>query len=152
MADDIVDILCDAWRRVRERLRDKPDEVAQRLRRGRELWRKRPPRAWCLAIRASDTRITPMTAACVPERAAYPREAMAPHLRTMYERHRVTLDVELLRALCAVVRIHEWGEPWAEVAQRVGRKEAGLIVARVKGKLATRFHPPTGGRGGNPRV
>src|SRR5688500_6534786 len=118
MDDDIVDILCVAWRRVRDGLRGKPDEVRRRLKRGREVWKKRPPRAWCLAVRASDTRINPVTARCEPEWAAYPRECMPGEKRTKYERHRVTLDVELLRELCRPVRIHEWGEPLAEVARR----------------------------------
>jgi hypothetical protein len=148
MADEITDILITAWRRVRETLRHKPKQVCRRLQRGRAAWRKRPPRARSVPIRAADTRITPMTARCVPEHAAYPREAMAPELRTAYERHRVTLDVELLRELCAAVRIHEWGEPQAEVARRLGRHEVtGLRVPRSKGKLRTRFYPPTGGRG-----
>src|SRR5688572_10319244 len=122
MDDDIVDILCAAWRTVREQLRDKPDEVRRRLNRGRELWRKRPPRAWCLAVRAADARITPGTARCVPEHAAYPREAMGREGRTSYQPHTVTLDLELLRTLCAPVRIHQWGEPQGEVAKRLGRK------------------------------
>ena len=142
MDDDIVDILCAAWRRVREGLRDKPDEVRRRLKRGREMWRKRPPRAWCLAVRASDTRINPVTARCEPEEAAYPRECMPGEKRTKYERHRVTLDVELLRELIRPVRIHEWGEPAVEVARRLGRGKDGVVVARVKGRLATHFHRP----------
>jgi hypothetical protein len=145
-------ILIVAWRRVREQLRNKPEEVAKRLKWGRELWRKRPPRVWCVAIRASDTRITPMTARCVPEDAAYPREAMAPELRTSYAPHRVTLDVELLRQLCAPVRVHEWGEPLREVAQRLGRKEWGLAIARAKGKLTTRFDSRSAGFGQTSRA
>ena len=42
MPDDISDLLFDAWRRVRETLRNKPHEVAKRLRRGRETWLKAP--------------------------------------------------------------------------------------------------------------
>src|SRR5688500_16783585 len=111
MVDDVTDLLLEAWRRVRQTLRDKPDEVARRLRRGRDMWMKRPPRAWCLAIRASDTRITPTTARCEPEDAAYPREAMPPHTRTSYEPHRVTIDRALLTMLTERVRVHPWGEP-----------------------------------------
>src|SRR5687768_17567777 len=152
MPDEMTDLLIEAWWRVRETLRDKPDEVARRLRRGREMWRKRPPRAWCLAVRASDTRITPVTARCEPEEAAYPRAALPRERRTRYEPHRVTLTLELLRELCAPVRIHEWGEPQIEVARRLGRREAGVVVARAKGRLGTHFHRPSGGRGGPPRA
>src|SRR5688572_2118790 len=152
MDDDIVDILCAAWRRVREGLRGKPAEVRRRLKRGREMWKKRPPRAWCLAIRASDTRINPVTARCEPEAAAYPRECVPGAARTAYARHRVTLDVELLRELIRPVRIHEWGEEITEVARRVGRREAGLEIARFKGRLRTHFDPPTAGHGGSPRA
>ena len=92
-----------------------------------------------------------MTARCEPEHAAYPRECVPPEERPAYERHTVTLDVELLRELCRPVRIHEWGEPHMEVARRLGRGKNGVIVARVKGRLGTHFHRPDGGRGGPPR-
>jgi hypothetical protein len=152
MADEMTDLLIEAWRRVRQTLRDNPDEVARRLRRGRDVWLKRPPRAWCLALRASDTRITPMTARCEPQDAAYPREAMAPHLRTSsYAPHRVTIDATLLTGLTERVRVHPWGEPQEELAQRLGRRKLGLRIARATAKLTTRHDPPTGGRGGNPR-
>ena len=146
MADEITDILLAAWRRVRETLRGNPEEVRRRLRRGREKWTKRPPRAWCLAVRASDTRITPMTVVCVPEEAAYPRECVAGEMRTAYQRHAVTLDVELLRELCAPVRIHEWGESQEAVAARVGRSKQGLAASRATGRLTTRFDMRGGDR------
>ena len=64
MDGEVDDILIEAWRRVREKLRGDPAEVGRRLKRGREMWTKRPPRAWCSAVRASDRRITPGAARC----------------------------------------------------------------------------------------
>ncbi|MEA2710288.1 MAG: Bacterial regulatory protein luxR family [Phycisphaerales bacterium] len=152
MPDEVTDFLLEAWRRVRETLRNNPIDVAKRLRRGRDVWTKRPPRAWCLAIRASDTRITPMTARCEPEDAAYPREAMSPHLRTSsHAPHRVTVDATLLAMLTERVRVDGCGEPHEQLAQRLGRHKMGLRIARAKAKLKTYHESPTGGRGGNPR-
>ncbi|CAN5520680.1 hypothetical protein BH09PLA1_BH09PLA1_35550 [soil metagenome] len=45
----------------------------------------RPPRAWCLAIRAADTRINPFTARIVPEDAAYPRSHLAGDARRNHQ-------------------------------------------------------------------
>ena len=50
--------------------------------------------------------------------------------------HTVTLDVELLRALCAPVRIHEWGEPHEEVAALIEwcvTHRVALVMAGTKG-------------------
>ena len=141
MGDDIDDILLAAWARVRETLRGKPDEVRRRLIRGREMWRKRPPRAWCIVLRAADRRITPMNAAVAPEHG--------PNARV---EHTVTLDVELIRQLCAPVRVHEWGEGHIDVARRLGRERAQLVPARARGVLNSRYYPPDRGCGGKPRT
>ena len=147
-ADEMSLLLFNTWQRLRDRFRNNPAEVARRLRRGRDAWLKRPPRAWCLAIRASDTRITPMTAICEPEDAAYPRDAIAPHLRTTEVPHRVTIDRELLVMLTKRVRVGDWGEPQEMLAGRLGRNRLGLRIARAKGKLKTYHDPPPGGRSG----
>src|SRR5262245_6442993 len=71
---DIEDLILNAWSRMKPRLLEDPAEFARRLarRNGRSL--SRPPRAWCLAIRASDRRLaayypTSTTDDACPERA-----------------------------------------------------------------------------------
>jgi hypothetical protein len=70
---DLVQLIYQAWdHKVRPLVEKNPDELARRLARRRSALMRRPPRAWCLVVRASDGRINPATAACVPEEAAYP--------------------------------------------------------------------------------
>jgi hypothetical protein len=49
-----------AWARVRPILQSDPDELAARLARRRSQLLLRPPRAWCLAVRAADRRLNPL--------------------------------------------------------------------------------------------
>lgn len=112
----------------------------------------RPPRAWCLAIRAADTRINPFTACIVPEDAAYPRSHVTGDaLRThRYARHEVTLDTPLLKNLCEPVTIEPPGEPHDIVAQKLGVHPIGLHTARINGVLRTHYVRNLGGRRGRP--
>jgi hypothetical protein len=59
LGEDLERNIREAWLRVRKDILNDPQELQRRLaRRGMKALR-RPPRAWCLAIRASDRRITP---------------------------------------------------------------------------------------------
>src|SRR5688500_2141187 len=65
---DLLDLIGNAWETtVKPLLENDPDELARRLARLRSGMLRRPPRAWCLAVRASDQWINPATVACVPE-------------------------------------------------------------------------------------
>src|SRR4051812_36791501 len=75
---DILELISVAWEKLRPGIEKDPDELARRLARRRAGMMRRPPRAWCLAARASDTRINPASAACVPEDAAYPANCLGP--------------------------------------------------------------------------
>src|SRR5438094_266471 len=57
MLTDLEALIFDAWSRVEGRIEKDPAELAKRLSRRRLPAFLRPPRAWCLAIRASDRRI-----------------------------------------------------------------------------------------------
>jgi len=59
----------EAWLRVRNEILTDPDELRRRLARRRMKSLTRPPRAWCVAIRASDRRITPAHWVIAPEHA-----------------------------------------------------------------------------------
>ena len=65
MHDPFLKLLRDAWKRkVLPLIRKDRAELARRLaRRGAGMMR-RPPRAWCLAVRASDQRVNPESAVC----------------------------------------------------------------------------------------
>lgn len=59
---DIEQSLRLAWARIRKILLRDPDELHRRLARRRLALMQRPPRAWCIALRASDRRIDDSTA------------------------------------------------------------------------------------------
>ena len=65
-----------------------------RLARRRNGMLNRPPRAWCAALRASDTRITPLRAIIRPKDAMDAADGPC-SLKT----HTVTIDAELVRSL-----------------------------------------------------
>src|SRR2546423_190424 len=104
---ELPDLILTAWQQIKPRLLADPDELARRLARRRTPTLTRTPRAWCIAVRASDHRINPATACIVPEKAAYPHSSVAPELRPYlrYEEHQVTLDAPLLRRLAQPVAI-----------------------------------------------
>lgn len=58
-----------AWSDLLPRLRNDPTELARRLARRQLLTLTRPPRAWCIALRATDTRMNTANACIVPEDA-----------------------------------------------------------------------------------
>src|SRR5437764_1455136 len=55
--DEIETAILDAWDRVRPVLELDEHELAKRLARRRCVGLRRVPRAWCLGVRASDTRM-----------------------------------------------------------------------------------------------
>ena len=59
MEDDIQRAIDAAWLRIRPILDRDPDELRKRLARRQSALITNPPRAWCLAVRASDTRLGP---------------------------------------------------------------------------------------------
>lgn len=146
--DDLEQLILTAWNRVAQRLSSDCDELAHR----RRALLLRPPRAWCLAVRAADTRINPFTARVVPEDAAYPRSHVTGEARRThrYSPHEVTLDTPLLKKLCAPVTIDPLGLPHDQVAQKVGVTSMGLHTARINGVLRARYVRNLGGRRGRP--
>jgi len=148
--DDIEQSIVAAWNRIAPMLVADRDELAHRLARRRRAVLLRPPRAWCLAIRAADTRINPTTACIVPEDAAYPRSHLTGDaLRThRYAPHEVTLDTRLLKHLCEPVTIEPPGEQWDVIAQKLGVHPVSLNTARINGVLRSHYVRNLGGRRG----
>lgn len=128
--DELDRNLLEAWGRVVERLRSDAGEARKRWRRSRGKVLRRPIRAWCLALRASDTRFVSRERRCCDAWAAGKREA-----------HTVWMDGHDLRALCGPVRI-----PWPGVKL----KAAAAMLGRHPEAL--RHWLPAGARPGRSRA
>jgi hypothetical protein len=107
---DEIDIALEgAWNRHWPRLRADARELRRRIQRMGRIVASRPLRAWCLVIRASDTRINDSTAVIDPSGAI-----------ERLEEHDVTIDAEGLRGLTAAVTIPWPGQPLWEAAPKLG--------------------------------
>ena len=127
--DSLEIAVLEAWHRLAERVRK--DRVEAGRRAARRLGRSfsRPPRAWCLALRAGDSRITPMYSLFEPaEKWAALRRA-----------HTINLDAPALRALCAPVRIPWPGVPWKHAADLLGRDPTVIARWIKRGLLQVRY-------------
>ena len=96
--DEIVHLLATAGRRVRPQLLRDPAELRRRLARRDTPLLTRPPRAWCLCIRANDTRIDPL-------------RTSRPSPINNHQPHEICLITDDLRRLTAPVHIDRLGEP-----------------------------------------
>src|SRR5947209_6545966 len=87
----------ESWLRVRHQILNDPIELHRRLARRRLKSLTRPPRAWCIAIRASDRCITPMHWLITPEHALD-----LDHPEHPYEpiEHEVTIQKHAIRRYC----------------------------------------------------
>ena len=105
LASDLQRNICQAWLRLRNQILSDPHELHRRLARRRMKCLTRPPRPWCIAIRASDRRITPAHWIIVPEHAmdldhpAHPYEPIE---------HEVIIRPHALRKFCRPVRTDAW--------------------------------------------
>jgi hypothetical protein len=147
MSQQIEPLILDAWKRLGPAILSNPKEVARRLARRHSATLTRPPRAWCLAVRASDTRIGVSNARIEPEYATDPND---PDHRGMVVEHTLTLDAPLLRELCRPVRLEPGGELWDHAAAKLGTTYCGLRHARATGRLEQRHIRRLLGRPGKP--
>ncbi|MBC7783382.1 MAG: hypothetical protein H7144_06035 [Burkholderiales bacterium] len=121
-------------------IRDDPEQLRLRLARRRLTVFTRPPRAWCIAIRAADRRIRLRTGARIhPELAAVNREP-----------HTLLVDVPLLRRLCTVVVVDPPGEEPVEVTPRLGRSRTFIYKHIRRGDFRVRYIKLLGGKRGKP--
>src|SRR4051794_38284487 len=97
LGEEINRAIREAWLRLRGKILSDPDELHRRLARRRLKCLTRPPRAWCIAIRASDRRITPAHWIISPEHAmdldhpAHPYQPIE---------HEVTIQKHAIRRYC----------------------------------------------------
>src|SRR5437660_12043303 len=126
----------EAWLNLRDQILSDPQDLARRLARRRKKTLTQPPRAWCIAIRASDRRITPAHWVISPEHAmdldhpAHPYEPIE---------HEVTIQTHALRRYCRPVWIAAPAQDVHEVAEMLGVSYGSLRLARQKGLFYERI-------------
>lgn len=134
----------EAWEKVRPVLEGNPDELKARLARRRSRMYLRPLRAFCLAVRASDRRMTPGNTIMVPEDGAWPGRV------DLWREHEVTLDKRLLVELCRPVTLRPPGELVEDVARLLGMDPCSLAYLRKNGTLEVHYVKGLCGRRGKP--
>src|SRR5262245_6084282 len=96
---EIAALVAAAWKRIEPRICGNSDELMARLARRRGGMLNRPPRAWCAAVRAGDTRISPASA------IVQPVDVLGDYADNpgSWLEHSVVLDAPLVRRLCRAV-------------------------------------------------
>ena len=135
----------EAWLRVRKEILDDPAELHRRLARRRSKTLTRPPRAWCIAVRACDRRITPAHWVITPEHAMD-----LDHPDHPYEpiEHEVTIRKHGIRLCCNPATFSR--EDAADVAKILGVSPGTLFYARRQGRFYETYIPRLGGKRGHP--
>jgi len=141
--NDVARLVLEAWEKLGPKIMADPQELARRLARRRMAILTRPVRAWCIAVRASDRRITPAHWVIFPEHAMDLNHPLHP-----YEpiEHEVTIQTHALRRYCRPVRTDSWGEEVADVCKQLGVSRASLLRARWAGLYSERFIKGLGGK------
>jgi DNA-binding CsgD family transcriptional regulator len=135
--DEVQKSLVAAWNKIRPTLNRDPAELKRRLaRRDRLALLAHPPRAWCLAVRATDTRLDRY---CVS------------HPNQRADSHQLSLNPRALWKLCAPVFLDPPGMTIELAAKRLGTTRCGLLDARVGGVFQTHHVRGLGGYRGKPR-
>src|SRR5436190_21861271 len=94
LGEELKRNIIDAWLKLRPQILSDPDQLHRRLARRRLKTLTQPPRAYCIAIRASDRRITPAHWVISPEPAMHLKHPAHP-----YEpiEHEVTIRTHAIR-------------------------------------------------------
>lgn len=140
--NELEEVFWEAWKRVWPRVRENPEELLVRLARRRSRMYRRPMRAFCVAVRASDHRMNPGRILMWPEDAAYPG------CPEFYAEHSVLLEKPMLVELCRPVSVVLPGELVEEVAARLGCHGSALMPLRRNGTLDVVFKRGLCGRKG----
>jgi hypothetical protein len=130
--NDVERLILEAWEKLGPGIMGDEDELARRLARRRTPALMRPVRAWCLALRASDTRITAYDWILTPEHAMeldHPEHAYEPI------EHTVTIQPHGLRKFCRPVRTDSLGQEVGEVARELGVSKQA-VLARWAGRFS----------------
>src|SRR6184192_1376177 len=95
--NDVERLVMEAWDELGPKIVGDEEELRRRVARRRSVIMTRPVRAWCVAVRASDRRITPMHWIITPEHAMELRHPAHP-----YEpiEHEVTIQTHAIQRYC----------------------------------------------------
>ena len=145
MGEELERNICEAWLRLRGKILSDPQELAGRLARRRNKSLTRPPRAWCVAIRASDRRITAAHWVISPEHAMD-----LDHPGHPYEpiEHEVTIQTHAIQRYCTPVSFSI--AEAVDVARMLGVSNAMLLYARRRGRFFVDYEKGLGGKRGHP--
>ncbi len=127
--DELDRNLMEAWGEVTAKLRGDRGLARKRWRRSKGRTLQRPPRAWCMAVRASDTRLQGWNT-LMDDRRAF----------ETWQGHRLELDGKRLRELCGPVWLGWPGMRLVDAARELGRHPEAL-----------RYWLPKAGRPGRSR-
>jgi len=123
--DELDQNLFEAWHEVSKLLKDRPWALARRMERVSRKELRRPVRAWCVALRASDSRFD----------AHEWRTDLEEDRACDGEDHVMTLEGGRLRDLCRPVRIGYPGVTVPEASKLLGRGERTVWSWVKKGRL-----------------
>ncbi len=143
MNPDIEKAIAQAWAKVEPILRTNPDELAARRARRRTRLLQTPPRAWCLAVRANDTRLTPWRIPMVPDHPVW--WDAENHLYRRQE-HQVILEARDLAWLCRPVSVAWPGQTPQEIARNLGAPVDMVHRAMKHGQFSIRTSQGIRGR------
>lgn len=126
---DQIDInLLEAWNRISRRVKRDRIEAMRRMQRQYKGVLTRPMREWCLAVRASDSRINRYNAVFDPSEAVPKRQ-----------HHMVTLDGMAIQELTKPIIIDWPGVGIREAAKILGRSRGVVQRWRRRGVLEVRY-------------
>jgi uncharacterized protein YerC len=135
MHESVPDLILTAWREIHPRLLDDPHDLARRLARRRKPLLMRPPRAWCIALRASDQRL---------EDAAHVAPSPHPSSFELPPSEHVTITPTALVKLTLAQSLA--GEDLARAAKKLGTTPIGLRAARIAQSIRTNYVPARFGK------
>src|SRR5258705_6380719 len=145
LGEDLERAISAAWLGLRNKILSDPIELQRRLARRRLKSLTRPARAWCIAIRASDRRITPAHWVITPEHAMdlhHPEHPYEPI------EHEVTIQKHAIRRYCNPASFSR--EESVDVANMLGVSDGQLWYARSQGRFGESFYRGLGGKRGKP--
>jgi DNA-binding CsgD family transcriptional regulator len=146
--------LAEAWNRVSTRVRADRVEALRRAGRLGTVNVREPIRAWCLCLRASDTRLTSMN--CIVEPIIRDEwDSLGPDEGTdtiiaSHRPHMLTVPGGVIRTLMQPVTIPWPGEDWKRVAEKCGVTKFMLVNWIRNGQIRIEYRVPArtvGGRG-----
>jgi len=143
--NDVDRLILEAWEKLGPGIMADSDELNRRLARRRLGILTRPVRAWCLALRASDQRITAMDWILTPMHALdlnHPEHPYEPI------EHEVTIQTHAIRRYCNPRSFSR--EDAEDVAKMLGASYRMIQDARKRGIFKERMLSHLGGKPGRP--